>query len=75
MSFSQVLQISPLWEYVELLHQCKGNVINYFAQCSCVVYFIVLHVINNLFNKKTNTTMMEEFPKMMRNVYVDRVQP
>ena len=32
------------WKYVELLHQCKGNVLNYLALCSCgfFVYFYML---------------------------------
>ena len=32
----------------ELLYQCNGNVINYFALCSCVVFLCcILHVNGN----------------------------
>ena len=43
-------------KYFELLHQCKGNVINYFVLCSCVLVvlsFVDFYMlINHLLEKK-----------------------
>ena len=56
------------WKSVELLHQCKGNVNNYFALWSCVVLFwlcLFLHV-----NKSSQKIVYIFFFQILRHLLI-----
>ena len=69
------------WKYVELLHQCKGNVNNDLALCSCVVvYFCVFSVdfymlINQLLKKYDCCNFFFRHTIMMKLMMCSTVAP